>query len=367
MNFIEYPQNKVGAKSPLIYQVFDTNWNSTTNFYYQFDVYIWNGTSTIPATPVVTLQKDADVYENGRAWVDVHKLVQQYITQDFFINEVYQPNINGGACYFAVKVKAFWDGGSSGTITSPVVMATNGYTYTFEGLNKSFTNVVYSDKDSIIIPDTTVSYYFYFDASVVTGITIGAVTKTPNAVTGSTNTIQGIDIVQLLSESGIVGNTTVTFVTAGDDITYNIERECLNKYGQVTGHFLNRYGVYETFVFNGVSRKTLATNKENYSKPIYNSSDLNTAWNYGVAIGQSYNVNANVQLMINTNWISETMVQVIQQFFLSDNILIIDQEQTKSARVIDQSYIEKKRVNEKLIDYTIQLEFNQPLINKIVR
>ena len=367
MNFIEYPQNKVGAKSPIIYQVYDTNWNSTTNFYYEFKVYIWHGTSTIPATPEITLQKKADVYENGRAWVDVHKLVQQFLTEDFFINEVYQPNIGNGACYFAVKVQAFWDGGNSGIITSPVVMATNGYSYTFEGLNHAFTNTVYTDKDSIVIPDTTISYYLYFDASIVTSITIGTETIVPNAVTNSDNTIQGVDIVQLLSDSGVVGDTSITFATAGDDITFPIYRECVNKYGQVTGHFLNRYGVYETLVFNGVSRKTLTTTKETYQKPIYRTSNLNTAWNYGVPISQSYNVNAVTQMLVNTNWVSENYVQVIEQMFLSDNVLIIDEEQTKSARVIDSSFIEKKRTNEKLIEYSIQLELNQPLINKIVR
>lgn len=367
MNFIEYPQGKVGVKSSQIYQVFDTNWNSTTNFDYKFDLYVWNGTSTIPATPVQVIRKKADVYENGRAWIDVHKIVQQYLTTSFLIDETYQPNITGGACYFAVKVQAFWDGGSSGIITSPVVMATNGYSYTFKGINNAFTNVVYTDKNEVYIPDTTVSYYLWFDASVVTGITMGAVTKTPNAVTGSANTIQGIDLVQLISESGITTDTTITFVTAGDDITFNVIRECVNKYGQVTGHFLNRYGVYDTLVFNGVSKKNIPISKETYSSPVYTSQNLNTAWNYGVQINQSYNVNATTQLTVNTNWISEAYVQVIEQMFFADNILIRDGDFVKSARVIDQAFDEKKRTNVKLIEYTIQLEYNQPLINKIVR
>jgi hypothetical protein len=366
MNFNENPSGIVGAKSSLIYQVFDSNWNTQTNFRYRFSLYVWHGTTTIPATPIQVLEKKADVYETGRAWIDVHKLVQQFLSDNFLIDGTYKPNIINGACYFAVKVQAFWDGGSSGIITSPVTMATNGYSYTPEGLNNSYTNAVYTDKNEIYIPETTTSYYLWYNASVITGITIGGTTKTPNAVTGSDNTIQGIDLVQLLTESGVSGDTTVTFVRAAGNIVFNIYRDCVNKYGQVTAHFLNKYGVYDSLVFNGVSKKNLAIQKETYSKPVYTGSNLRNAWDYGVGINASYNVNAVTQMTLNTNWISEAYVQVIEQMFFSNNILVKDTT-IKSARVIDSAFSEKKRTNDKLIDYTIQIEFNQPMINKIVR
>jgi hypothetical protein len=366
MNFNENPTGIVGAKSSIIYQVYDSNWNTQTGFYYKFSLYVWHGTSTIPATPIQVLQKNADAYESGRAWIDVHKLVQQYLSENVLVDGTYKPNINNGACYFAVKVQAFWTGGSSSIITSPIVMATNGYSYTFEGLNKNYTNAVYTDKNEIYIPETTNSYYLWYNASVITGITIGSTTKTPNSVTGSDNTIQGIDLVQLLNESGVTGNTTVTFTKSGGNIVFNIYRECVNRYGLVTAHFLNKYGVYDSMVFNGVSKKNLNISRETYSKPIYTQSDLRNAYGFGVPINSSYNVNAVTQMTLNTNWISEAYVQVIEQLFFSNNILVKDTD-IKSARVIDSAFSEKKRTNDKLIDYTIQIELNQPLINQIVR
>jgi hypothetical protein len=77
--------------------------------------------------------------------------------------------------------------------------------------------------------------------------------------------------------------------------------------------------------------------------------------------------NATTQLVVNTNWVDESYNEIIQQLMLSENVLVIDGTDVVSARIVDSAFAEKKRVNEKLIQYTLTLEFNQPLINKIVR
>jgi len=46
---------------------------------------------------------------------------------------------------------------------------------------------------------------------------------------------------------------------------------------------------------------------------------------------------------------------------------VLDGTDVLSAKVMDTNYERKTRVNEKLILYTIQLEYNQPKINKMVR
>jgi hypothetical protein len=58
---------------------------------------------------------------------------------------------------------------------------------------------------------------------------------------------------------------------------------------------------------------------------------------------------------------------VVEQMFYSTNILMLDGSAVLSARVMDTAFERKTRVNEKLILYTIQLEYNQPKINKMVR
>jgi hypothetical protein len=72
-------------------------------------------------------------------------------------------------------------------------------------------------------------------------------------------------------------------------------------------------------------------------------------------------------MTVNTDWISENDVEVVEQMFYSTNILMLDGSAVLSARVMDTAFERKTRVNEKLILYTIQLEYNQPKINKMVR
>ncbi len=102
----------------------------------------------------------------------------------------------------------------------------------------------------LITAETTTAYLWY-DATVVTSITCGSATITPNAVSGlSANAIQGIEIVQLLAAGGVSASTNITFVKAGDDIVIPLNFVCENKYGQQDVLFLNKYGVYDSFLFN---------------------------------------------------------------------------------------------------------------------
>lgn len=366
MTFNEQPSGRVGAMSSMIYQVYDALYSSNS-FVYQFDVYVWSGSTTIPATPVATIDRKPDQFGGGRGWIDIHKIVQQELTTEFFTDGTYKPNIGGGAVYVAVKVRGVYYVGTTKTFTSyttsNTVLATNGYTYTTEGFNASLTGPIYTDKEKFYITLGAASYYVWFDADVITGITIGGTTITPNAVSTSSTKIQGVDLIQLLAAASVTGSTSVTFTTASTTYVYEIIRNCETRYGNVTAHFLNKWGVFDSYCFNGVSRKTQNVSAETYEKPIYRQTDLALAWDYGVQITTPFNVNAKTQLTLNTNWIPENDNEVIQQMFLSNVVLIEDY----AARVIDTAFQEKKRVNEKLIDYTIQVEFVQPLINKIVR
>jgi hypothetical protein len=203
---------------------------------------------------------------------------------------------------------------------------------------------------------------------VITSITCGSATVTPNAVTTSDQAFQGIEIKQLMTAGGVWGtNANITFVKTGDDVVMPVVFDCQNKYGQQDVLFLNRYGVYDSYLFNGVSRRTYAVTNEEYSQPIFKQADLAQSWSYGVQIGTPFLKNSTEVMTVNTDWIPETDVPIVEQIFYSTNVLILSGNNVLSTRVIDTAFEFKKRTNEKLIQYTIQLEYNQPKINKIVR
>ena len=372
MTFNEQPQSIVGCNSPIIYQVYDPLY-SNDEFEYQCQVYVWSGGVSIPATPNWTINRKPDQYGNGRAWIDIHKLVQQEVTRDFLDNPTYKPNINSGAKRIAVKVRGAYKVSGTWIYTSytasNVALATAGYTYTQQGFNVGYpTKYVFTDKTQVTLTTATPSAYLWYDASVITSITCGSATVTPNTITDSNTTIQGIEIKQLMTAGGVWGtNANITFVKAGDDIVMPVNFVCENKYGQQDVLFLNKYGVYDSFLLNGVFRNNYNVTKERYEQPIYKQANLAQSWAYGVPITTSYLVNSVQTMTANTDWISQNDVNIVEQIFYSTNILILNGADVLSARIVDSAFEHKTRVNEKLILYTIQIEYNQPKINKIVR
>jgi hypothetical protein len=305
MNFNEQPSGIVGANSPMIYQFYDALYAST-DFYYKVDVFVWTGTNTIPVTPVATIERVPDTFASGRAFVDIHKIAQQYLTADFFTASTYQVNINGGAVWAAVKVQGIYDGGSTAIITSNVVLATWGYTYTAQGFNTPLvTTGLLTSKTKFIIPQNTPSYYVWFDASVVTELEIDVTTVTPVAVTSSTNRIQGVDLVELYDNAGVTGDALLLVTIGASQISFVIERPCENRYGLIPLHYLNRWGVYESYVFNALHRTQVDVTRESFQRAMYAQTDMSARWAYGYQINTPYMVNAKEKYTLNSNYIPE--------------------------------------------------------------
>jgi hypothetical protein len=368
MNFTEQPSSIVGANSPLIYQAFDSNY-AVSGFYYLFNVYVWSGTATLPATPVATINRLPDQFGGGRGWIDVHKIVTQYIKRDYFLTGTYKPNIGEGAMRVVVTCQGFYSSTSTAQITSNTILATQGYTYTQDGFNVGYgAKYVYTDKSQVTLTSQTPQAYLWYDASVITSITCGSATVTPNTITTSSQLIQGIEIKQLMTAGGVWGtNANITFVKTGDDVVMPVVFDCQNKYGQQDALYLNKYGVYDSYLFNALSRDNYGIEKETYSQPIFKQASLGQDWSYGVGITTSYLVNSKLTMMVNTDWIGEADIDAIEQVFYSNNILMLDGNIVLAARVVDTAMEKKKQINENLIQYTIQFEYSQPKINKIVR
>ena len=370
MNFNEQPTEIAAANSPIMYQFYDGNYGQP-KFYYEVKIYAWQGTNTIPGTPVATIERYPDQYGNGRGWIDAHKIAEQYINSDSFDASTAQPTIGGGAAWVAVKVQGKYEDGSGNPltttqITSNVVLATAGFTYTSEGFNANLSGPVLTTKSKFEIPLGVSSYYVWYEADDVTGITIGSTTYTPATVTQSSNKVQGVDLIDLYETEGATGDTTVTFTTSGDDVVYTIQRPCENRYGHILIHFINKFGVYDSYVFNALHKTQVEFTGESYEKPQYAQEDLTRAWTYGVQQTTPFLKQSKEKYTLNTNWIPEGDNDVMQEMFMSDNILI-DDDYLKSARVTSTSFQRKTRTNDKLIQYTIELEVNHGLVNKIVR
>jgi len=372
ITIIQQPASIKGALSSMIYQTEDSANSGKDGFYYEYKIYVWNGASTIPATPIATIQRLPDVYANNRSFIDISKIATQYIQDEWFTIGTANPYISFGSVYCVVKIQGFWYVAgvltNDSQVTSNTILATKGYEYTLEGFNQTTTKRILSSRTKVYLTEDTTYDYLWYDATKITTITIGATTITPTAVVTSHNYIQSIELRDKLTIAGLWGtNCNIVFNYSGGSETIEVIFQCVNKYGCNTLFYKNRYGVIESLSMNALSRIFMTTTNENYYKGIYAQSNMAEAWSYGVRSKSLYNVQGIYKQLANTNWIDESYVEIIQQILLSTICYTIYNSTIYACQVTDTALEKKTYRNDKLIMYSLNFEFAQPLINSIVR
>lgn len=373
ISLLQQPFGNIGANSPLIYQAKEDNptFFNSAGFYYSYKIYVWTGTNTIPASPIATITKFPDVFAGMTSYVDIHRIASEYISINQFSIGANQPTIGNGAYWIYVYVETFNNASPSfplSLIASNIALATRGYSYSIENINKNWTTPYLSNRSSILLNTETTLDYIWYDATQVTRIDIGASQYFPSAGSTSDKRIQGLNIVYGITNAGLWGtDCTITLKRASGDVVIPVTFECPNKYGNTTTLYLNRYGVWEGLSWNGVSVPTVNITKDNYQTALFTSESMTNAWLYGMRQQRLLNIQSKKVLQINSNWIPEYMVELVTQFISSEAILIIDGSNYYAANPSDMSMEIKKATNVKLIMYTMNLEYAQPLINKIVR
>jgi hypothetical protein len=368
VSYILQPASIKGALSSMLYQAYDTDY-AQPDFYYEYKIYVWSGIGTIPATPIVTIQRLPDVFAGYRSSIEISKIVAQYIKDNYFIVGTAVPTIGQGAVYCVVKVQGIWTGGSSTQITSNTILATKGYEYTLDGFNSSTTKTLLTDRTTIYMTEDTAYDYLWYKASNLTSIVINGTPFLPAAISGSNEAIQGLELRAAITSAATWGtdlSITINYVSGSPD-TIPVVFDCTNKYGCTTLFYKNRYGVIEAFSMNALSKVSTTTTKEEYYKGVFAQSDMSESWSYGVPIKTLYNIQAIYKQVANTNWLTEEYVEIVQQILLSSYCSIVYDGVMYACQVVDSAMERKTYKNDKLIMYTMNFEFAQPLINSIVR
>ena len=152
------------------------------------------------------------------------------------------------------------------------------------------------------------------------------------------------------------GSTLKIFKDSSLYKTFTFTEVCEPKYTPVICDFVNRFGVWQTIVFFKASRSeiNIVDNKYNMfpSSPNYNTSKN---------IQQTFNVNGQEKITVNTGWVPESYSGVIQQLLLSQTIRLDGKPviaNTKSLGLL-------KGINDKNLNYTLSFNFANHIINTI--
>lgn len=193
--------------------------------------------------------------------------------------------------------------------------------------------------------------------------------------------------VQAKYNSSVVGTKTVVFNSDTDsaysNVTFNIDDidevlittdygtktievkptvEC--KYSPYILTFKNRYGVDEDLWFFKKSKRKLTVEGEDFR---FNQIDTRIAGGLTRSI-QEYNKNGKESITLNSGFVVEALNESFKQLLLSEEVKLYDFDNnlTQAVKLSLSSLDYKTVTNDKLINYTIEVEFSNNIIDDIV-
>ena len=163
-------------------------------------------------------------------------------------------------------------------------------------------------------------------------------------------------------------DTTVTGSNAG--IQLNIVRIDCTKYGY--GHkvrFVNKYGVIQELWFFLKDTETINKKSETYQRSILTAAGSYDVDNHMIT---PFNTTANQTLSLSSGYYPEWTNAWFEQLLLSEQIWISDDSQTnpnndvvKPVTIKTSSFRKKTKLNDKLIEYTMEFELAANYINNV--
>ena len=149
--------------------------------------------------------------------------------------------------------------------------------------------------------------------------------------------------------------------------------QCEPKYAPIQLQYINRYGMWDTMTFFKRSDTDLDVSKETYRSVIGSASASGYTWGDQSRGKRSYNQEMSKRITMNTGFIDEVNNENLEQLLMSPYVLMTINRTTtrvqdtytiaqdfRAVNVLTESLRLQKHINEKTINYTIEVEFATP-------
>lgn len=357
------------ARSPFIIEI-----NELGQLGSKVELYIYPNGTTPPTSPTYTLEKLIPASNNLQTLYNVSPYLLEAINHDTFNNNYsfdaapFQVSQYTMVDIYRYKLDSFTN--SYVLLSSLTHQAFDGYGYYSEGMNPMVGERYHLDEQT---------YYYWADANNNPSVNLlqRAGTFTAYLVNGYTVEYEQIGTGLIHSYNITTDNIYEIYrVYPSYYLTGNILRikfgaivireypfmpmvEC--RYTPVVIDFINKYGAWQReFMFKASYENLQTTTTEfnlmnKFATP-FASYDEQTNQR------QQFNTNGKIGYRVNTGWVDETFNNNLQQLMLSERILLDNQPVKTRTQALDK----QKNINTKQINYVIEFEQNNDLINNIV-
>jgi hypothetical protein len=376
--------SKINVRSP--YLIYD-NSTSTGSLLANADLNLWiytgNSSTNIPNADITyTLSAEAI---NGEVTFEISEIVRDYI-ENSFDGEYDSDNV--WVNWNMIRVYA---NTSSGITSQQTLAAFDGYGYFSEGTNPQNDSVVLQSNNSIYtndfanitipihVKDNTTITYFKEGEPIFTKTLISS-TNSADQIQYVSNSALDYDVFynRVIDDGGTIESFSCVreiadnvyqdfdadkiYIDNGEVVeVINVEEieEC--KYNPYKVTFVNKYGALQDVWFFKKSSLSMKTKQESYKANIVSSGSysINNRQNY------IFNKTGTESLKLNTGFYPEEYNEVFRQLSLSEEVWINYENQTLPINITSSSLNYKTRLNDKLINYTIDVEFSNDKINNI--
>lgn len=144
-----------------------------------------------------------------------------------------------------------------------------------------------------------------------------------------------------------------------ETIGFLIDNFCSN-YTRYVVHWLNELGGWESFTFNLLSQESSKIERKEYrNTPFYLNSNNKYVYSNSKGDRTNYNTVMTNKIRLNSNWVSDLQYSWLRGLVTSPDIKLEDSSGNLYAvKCTDNDYSKKLRVNEKIFNMVIELEFD---------
>lgn len=178
-----------------------------------------------------------------------------------------------------------------------------------------------------------------------------------------------------LTEPRLLDWWDVQILDSSDDVvdSRRFYNQCEMKYDPIQLQFINRLGMWDTLTFFKRSDDSISVSKERYRAVVGSASASGYTWGDQARGMRTYNHEAKKSMTLNTGFVNESISEVLQDLMMSEYVLMTINRTTervadtytisqdfRAVVVNTESLTLQKHINDKTINYTIEVEFATP-------
>ena len=355
--------NVILARSPYQVIIDETDQIST-----KVELRLWNKPDSRPTTPTYIMSEGIASVTQTETNYNISPFILEYIDKYNLVSgrssTVIEAN-NNEWCIGEYTRYYTTDGTTWNKIDETDFCAVNGYSKVENGVNydvaKTKNYLLLANQNIKVYWSDIVPYYNFICRDTADKFTAKWYNSS-NTLLASQEFYSGADnffnyFIPLVSGASV--KMTITSNLYGVIYTVNTEEVCEPTYTTQTMWFVNQFGGWNYFTFFKASYNSIDVKNSDYSL-------MQKQVDYDYQRGQTkpFNINGSQSIKVNSGWITEDYFEWIQDIMLSDTILYGAAElpvTIKTTSMQKKTYIKDKNIN-----YTLEFDFANKLINNIV-